>query len=117
MADQYTHYEQLHKRVMMEVARQRLKAQRLPATPHHARLFGEFLHARLQLRGHTSRDFAEALTLPIEVAELLLAGQMPAWLMSDEALQRIAQTVDCDVNALRILLKRAAPPSQANADV
>jgi hypothetical protein len=117
MTDEYTQYQRLHTRVMQEVARQRLKAQRLPATPHHARLMGEFLRTRLEMQGRSAHDFAGALMLPTEMAELMLAGQVPDWLMSDEALTRIARVVDCDVNALRILLRRAAPPSQATADV
>lgn len=116
MTDQYSQFERLHKRVMQEVARQRLLAQNLPATQHHARLLAEFLRARLEVMGTTPQEFARTLLMPPEVADLLLAGSIPEWMLSDEALHRISRVVDCEVNVLRIMLKRAAPPSQAMVD-
>jgi hypothetical protein len=112
MTDQYTQFERLHKRVMQEVARQRLLAQHLPPTQHHARLLAEFLRARLDVIGHTPQQLARDLMMSQDITDALLDGSIPEWMISDEALHRIASVVESDVNVLRIMLKRAVPPSQ-----
>lgn len=113
MNEQSTQFEKLYSRVMREVATQRLKAQGLPATPHHARLFGQFIRARLELRGQTPAELARALMMKPEVVEHLLNGGIPEWVFSDEALARIGRALDVETNQLRILLKRALPPAQS----
>lgn len=111
MNDESAHFDALYSRVMREVTRERLKAQKLPATPHHARLLGEFIRVQLERQGQTPQDFARALMMKPEVVDHLLRGNIPEWVLSDEALTRMAQVLDCEINHLRIMLKRAVPPA------
>lgn len=112
MNDESTHFDALYSRVMREVTKQRLKAQKLPATSHHARLLGDFIRLQLERQGQTPQDFARSLMMKPELVDHLLKGNIPEWVLSDEALTRMAKALDCEVNHLRIMLKRAAPPAQ-----
>lgn len=111
MNEESTHFDALYSRVMREVTKQRLKAQQLPATPHHARLLGEFIRLQLDQQGKTPQDFARTLMMKPELVDHLLKGNIPEWVFSDEALTRIARVLNCEVNHLRIMLKRAVPPA------
>lgn len=100
--------EKLRHYVLAEVARRRLKAIEMPDETRQMKLLGQFLKARLQSLQQTEQDLAEKLEIKPQVIELIINGDVPDWMLSDEVLVRLARHIHLETNVLRIMLGRDA---------
>jgi hypothetical protein len=105
-------FEALRNLVMAEVARQR------PArgSKRHERMLGRFLETCLRHKGHTLDEFARLLEVKPQVARLLLKGDLPEWMLSDDLLLRLGRIVEYEPNLLRIMLGRKIIPTSDDSD-
>jgi plasmid maintenance system antidote protein VapI len=98
--------EKLRQYVLSEVARRRLKAIEMPDEIRQMKLVGDFLKARLESLHQTEADLAEKLEIKPQVIDLLIKGEVPAWMLSDEVVVRLARHLNLETNVLRIMLGR-----------
>lgn len=79
-------------------------------------VFGVFLQMRLDKLHRSTQEFAAEVDLPQGVIDLLVAGQIPSWFISDAAIARIAQGVREDIHVLNAFLGRPTPTLPLSAD-
>jgi len=109
-------FEHLRRNVLAYVDKHRIMRQQTEP-PGEMRVLGHWIQARMEkLRLHPI-DLARSLHLKPEVIDLLLAGDLPGWMLSDSLIQRLAQAVHAEPNLLRIMLRRAIDPVHARHSV
>jgi plasmid maintenance system antidote protein VapI len=111
MTDQY---EKMRATVLAKVSEHRAVQNAQDKTGKHTRFLGQFIEVRLQNQRRDAYDLAQTLNVSVQVIELLLAGEIPGWMLSDETLVRLAHATGCEVNLLRIILKREIDTTNLN---
>jgi plasmid maintenance system antidote protein VapI len=107
-------FDLLHQQVMIEARKQQIHHQLSPETTRNAQLLGHFLAAGLKRQGVNLEAFARLLGVKPAVAEFILNGDLPEWMLSDEFLIRAARVTGYEPNILRIMLDRKITPSSAD---
>jgi hypothetical protein len=107
-------FDLLHQQVMIEARKQQIHHHLPPETTRNAQLLGHFLTAGLKRQGLISEGFAKLLGVKPAVAEFILNGDMPEWMLSDEFLVRAARVTGYEPNILRIMLDRKITPMRAD---
>ena len=101
---------------MIEARKQQIHQHLSPETTRNAQLLGHFLAAGLKRQEMISEDFARVLGIKPAVAESILNGDLPEWMLSDEFLVRAARVTGYEPNILRIMLDRKIIPTRADDD-
>jgi hypothetical protein len=108
--------EKLRQQVLAEVTRRRLKETELPLEDRQMKLLGQFLKTRLQSLQQTERDLAAKLAVKPQIIDLLIRGDLPGWMLSDEMLIRLARHIQLETNVLRLMLGREAVGRTSDVD-
>lgn len=111
MTDQF---EIMRANVLAKVAEHRAVQNAPNNGQRYTKLMGNFLAVRLEQQRHDVQDLAEALNVTTTVIELLLAGEIPNWMLSDETLIRLANATGGEANLLRIMLRREIDTTNLN---
>ena len=109
-------FDLLHQQVMIEARKQQIHHHLSPETTRNAQLLGHFLAAGLKRQGLTTEGFAKLLGVKLAVAEFILNGDLPEWMLSDDFLVRTARVTGYEPNILRIMLDRKITPTRFEAD-
>jgi hypothetical protein len=109
-------FDLLHQQVMIETRKQQIHHHLSPETTRNAQLLGHFLAAGLKRQGLTSDGFAKLLGIKTVIAEYILNGDLPEWMLSDEFLTRAARVTGYEANILRIMLDRKIIPTRADEE-
>jgi transcriptional regulator with XRE-family HTH domain len=109
-------FDLLYQEVMIEARKQQIRHQLSTEPTRNAQLLGHFLTAGLKRQGLTADDFAKLLGVRSSVAEFILNGDLPEWMLSDEFLIRAARVTGYEPNILRIMLDRKITPTRVDGD-
>jgi hypothetical protein len=109
-------FELLHNSVLIEAHKQHNNNQVQPENTRGAQLLGHFLSVGLKRQGRSHHDLAKMLGIKAQVAELILEGEIPEWMLSDEFLVRAARIIGYEANILRIILDRKIAPTPLDED-
>ena len=109
-------FDLLHQAVMVEAHKQQIHHHLSAEMTRNAQLLGHFLAAGLKRQELTSESFAVLLGVKPAVAEFILNGDLPEWMLSDEFLVRAARVTGYESNILRIMLDRKIIPTRADED-
>jgi hypothetical protein len=96
------------KRVVLNALQEeREKSSQNSSESRRGKVLGMLIKKHLAQTGISEEIFADNLDLSKDVVTLFLAGDLPSWLISDEALDRFAAVSGCDINVFRIILNRS----------
>lgn len=109
--------DKFRQKILQEVANQRALRQKEVPSSQRAKLLGSFLKACLENNNQSEGDFARQLQIPPELASMVLQGNVPGWMFSEEMLNRMAQAVSYDANILRVMLSRQLNVSSNKEDM
>jgi hypothetical protein len=98
--------KKFQQKLMQEIGKQRALRQKTSSISTRAKLLGAFLKACLDNNQLSETDFARHFQISTETVTTILQGNIPDWLLSDEAIIRMAEMIHYDPNILRIMLER-----------
>lgn len=114
MSDMQAKFERLRHIVLDEVEKERMRQEGTPDPARQMIVLGHFISASMERQQLTPDSLANALDIKPELVDMLLNGELPVWMLNDEALHRIASVINHEPNVLRVMLNRGVQPLDAS---
>src|SRR3982750_489678 len=108
-------FDKLRRTVLHAVDEQRSAPKVTPRGSQY--VFAQYVRVQLTKLSMSEATFAQSVHLPLEQVHTMLDGLLPDQALTDDLIARIAHSVRCEANLLRIMLKRPYTPAADTTSV